>query len=167
MVTYTSGGSTGHVTIELVGGELYVRGDAMTLVGYMGLKKARATKVANRWFSMTSSAPDYQAVVAGLTISTTVSELHMVGPLSYGSNQTVNGESAIVILGKTRANQAGPGAPSMPQILYVSSHGRPLPIKVVDTYQGDVSTTYFSHWGEAIKVTVPAGAISFSSSWLQ
>jgi hypothetical protein len=166
-ITYTSSGSTGHVTVELVGGVLYIRGDAMTLEGYMGLKAARATAIANRWFSMRNNVPDYQAVVAGLTISTTIPELNMSGSITYGPDQKVNGEQTAVLRGKTVANVADTGAPSMPQTLYVASSGKPLPVKVVDDYEGSLSTATFSNWGEAIRVTAPSHAVPFSSTWLQ
>lgn len=157
-ITFTSNGSTGHVTVELVGGVLYIRGDAMTLEGYMGLKQSEASKVANQWISMRSNVPDYQAVVEGLTISTTISELNMTGPITYGSEQTVDGKSTIVIHGKTFANVGNTGAPSMPQTLYVESHGQPLPVKAIDNYQGSVGTIDFSDWGEVIKVAAPGGS---------
>jgi hypothetical protein len=166
-ITYTNAGYTGHAIVELVSGVLYIRGDAMTLVEYFGLKKSQATKVANKWFAMRSNIPDYQAVVAGVTISTTVSELKMTGPITYGSDQTVNGKPTFVIRGKTLANVANTGNPSMAQSLYIASRGQPLPLKVVVSYEGTQSAVDFSNWGRVIKETAPVGAIAFSSSWLQ
>jgi broad specificity phosphatase PhoE len=47
-IAYRQGAKTGHVTVIVAAHTAYVRGDAFTLVNYMGFKAAPAAKYANR-----------------------------------------------------------------------------------------------------------------------
>ncbi len=84
-INFRLGAKNGRVSIILVGTTVYINGNAFGLQQYLGFSTGAAQREAGHWLSI--EEPDaslvnvYEAVAAGLTVSTTVSELAMTGPL--------------------------------------------------------------------------------------
>ncbi len=163
-IDYSVGGHSHVVTVLLASDVVYVNGDATVLTAYMGLKSSQAQKIAGKWFKILSNVPDYQAVAAGLTITSTMSEINMRGSITSLANRKLSGASVIALAGRTVASDL---APSVQETLYASARGRPLPIEVTQTQSGHTDTIAFTSWNTAVHVTVPASALLFSSTWLQ
>jgi hypothetical protein len=166
-INFRVGAKTGQISIILVGTTVYLRGNVFGLEQYLGFSSSAGQKEAGRWFSI--SEPDaslvtiYQSVAAGLTVSTTVAELGMTGPITQTAARNVAGQHAIGIRGTTLPNSA---IPSTPQVLYVKSTGEHLPVEAVQTYKGQTSSEVLRAWGQAPSVRAPSGAVPLLLSWL-
>jgi hypothetical protein len=161
------GTKDGQISIILVGTTVYLRGNVFGLEQYLGFSNSAAQNEAARWFSI--SEPDaslvtiYENVAAGLTVSTTVTELGMTGPITETAAKNVAGQHALGIRGTTLPNSA---IPSTPQILYVKSTGEHLPVEAVQTYKRETSSEVLGAWGQAPSVRAPSGAAPLQLSWL-
>jgi hypothetical protein len=161
------GTKDGQISIILVGTTVYLRANVFGLEQYLGFSSSAAQNEAARWFSI--SEPDaslvtiYENVAAGLTVSTTVTELGMTGPITETAAKDVAGQHALGIRGTTLPNSA---IPSTPQVLYVKSTGEHLPLEAVQNYKGQTSSEVLGAWGQAPSVRAPSGAVPLQLSWL-
>jgi hypothetical protein len=166
-INFQIGAKKGQVTIILVGTNVYIQGNVFGLEQYLGFSTAAAQKEAGHWMSI--AEPDatlvtvFETVAAGLTVSTTVSELDMSGPLSETAAKTVGGQRVVGIRGTTLPTSE---APSTPQLLYVKSTGEHLPVEAVQIFKSETSSEVLGPWGQAPAAHVPPGAAPFQVSWL-
>ena len=164
-LTVENGKVTEHMSAEVVGKTGYVMGNSTGLHNIIGLSAAQARKYAGKWLSFPMSNTSLAQLAAGLVKSQVASELGITGPFTFVPDATVNGQHAVGIRGSVTANNGG----SVPEVLYVPSTGKPLPIEEVtnpgakphsSTIHGTVS---FSNWGEKVSVQAPAHAVSLLS----
>ncbi len=166
-INFRVGSQTGQISIILVGTMVYLRGNVFGLEQYLGFSNSAAKNEAGRWFSI--SEPDaslvtiYETVAAGLTVSTTVAELGMTGPITQTAAKSVAGQHAIGIRGTTLPDSA---VPSTPQTLYVKSTGEHLPVEALQTYERQTSSEVLGDWGQAPSVHAPSRAVPLQLSWL-
>jgi hypothetical protein len=166
-INFSIGTKQGLVSIILVGTNVYIQGNVFGLEQYLGFSTGAAQKEAGRWMSI--AEPDatlvniFETVAAGLTVSTTVSELDMSGPLSVTGTKTVAGQHVVGIRGTTLPTSE---APSTPQLLYVKSTGEHLPVEAVQLFKSETSSEVLGPWGQAPAARVPPGAVPFQVSWL-
>jgi hypothetical protein len=158
-ILWTQGKNSAFVTVELVNGTGYLIGSAGGLYA-QGFTTTAATKEAGKWVSLTPSTSDYAPIVSGLTTATTMEQMQMTGEVTAVPAVTIEGHTYPGFRGTTKPFE---GQPGLSETIYVSSTGSPLPVKAVQ----DTATTLFGNWGEAIKVTVPRGAIPLEPSWLR
>lgn len=152
-VTYREGGRVGHVTVRVVAGTAYVRGDAFTLENYMGIPPALATTWAGKWLSLVSTAPDFKTVAAAVRLASTLDELKMPPPYRSAGTRTVSGRRLVGITSSFR--RAGH---TVTETLYVDP-ARTLPVEQVGRSSGIAVTSTFSRWNEPVSVSPPASAI--------
>jgi hypothetical protein len=166
-INFRLGTKNGQVSIILVGTTVYINGNSFGLEQYLGFSTGAAEREAGHWLSI--EEPDaslvnvYEAVAAGLTVSSTVSELAMTGPLSETAVKRLGGQQVIGIKGTTVVNSQ---APATPQVLYLKSTGEHLPVQAVQSYKGQASTETMGPWGQAPAVHVPPGAAPLQIGWL-
>jgi hypothetical protein len=166
-INFRLGAKNGQVSIILVETTVYINGNAFGLQQYLGFSAGAAEREAGHWLSI--EEPDaslvnvYEAVAAGLTVSTTVSELAMTGPLTETAARELAGQRVIGIRGTTLVNSQ---APPTPQLLYVRSTGEHLPVQAVQSYKGQASSETLGPWGHAPAVHVPTGAVPLQIGWL-
>jgi hypothetical protein len=160
-VTITVGTrSAGTISIELFGDTVYMKGDTADSLLFQGFTASAATAEANQWISVPSSQPFYAVVAAGLTVKSTVQELNLTGQLKRVRRTEVLGRSVIDIKG-TLSLEGVTG----PAVLYVRSHGTPLPVE--ETTSGDgTGIVTLSRWGEPVDVGSPPKAVAFDPSWV-
>ena len=151
-ITYTRGGSTGHVTIVVVRNTAYVRGDRFALGAYLGLTTAQATRYAGRWFSLVPPGAAYGQVAEAVRLQSFVAELRMPGPYRAAAAATIGGRRVAGV--RTRATVGGK---PVEVTLYVGS-GSPLPVAQGPT--GTITTT-LGRWNEHVGISAPTGAIRF------
>lgn len=153
-ITLTSGGKSSTVTVELIAGELYVKGESAILISYMGLTKATADELNNQWFTIPKGNAEYPVVSQGITVSSVASELKMIrGSVRVETpNGLVEGISVITLKGTSVKT---PGNPSVPETLYVSQTRKPLPVELSENFKGSVATIVFNRWNETVTLTVP------------
>ena len=161
-LTVHNGNITEHMSAQVVGKTGYVKGNKVALQNILGLSAAQANKYAGQWLSFPMSNSNLAGLVAGLLRSQVATELSFGGPFTYATDATVHGQNAVGVKGSVSSN----GGTSVPEILYVPSTGKPLPIEEVtnpgakahaSTIHGTVS---FSNWGEHVAVSTPAHSVS-------
>jgi hypothetical protein len=162
------GGQTGHVTVILVGGSAYFRGDAAGLHGFMQLSAPLASGYANQWISVTMGEPGYAEIAAGLTTASALSQVEIAKPITL-RGQTKKMGQQVLIVGGTESGMPNGSAKqvTIPVRLYVNASGPPLPVLFSATWvvghSSQVQTVSFSHWREPVHVTVPASPVPVGS----
>jgi hypothetical protein len=148
------------VSIVLSANTVYFSGNTQGLVHYFGLTTAVATTLANQWVSASPSDSAFQALAAGLSLSSALGEITPTGSIVKGKQQTVDGQSTMSI--------SGTGPSGIARLtLFVAAHGKSLPVEAVGSggtaqkTSGEIVT--FSRWGEAVHVPVPSASIPIST----
>jgi len=160
-ITFTQGKKSGKVTVLVSAGTAYIRGDAFTLTTYLGFKQAGATKVAGQWVQIPHGDRSYASIAEAVTLSSTIDELRLNGPLTLLPASTVAGQKVVGIRGKTVAKPPAAG------IVYVSTQPKPLPVGQIETIGGGLAEMLFSHWNEQVHVAVPANPVAIATTGLE
>lgn len=138
-----------NVDIIRVGDNIYVRGAAKVLGGFLGPQVA--TKVANHWVEIPVSMPQL-AQFAGLADKKQlVDQLLTAGKTpSKAGTRTVNGQKVIALKG------FGTDGTST---LLVAASGTPYPVQLV----GSGGTLTFSDWNSTVNVTKPTDVVALAT----
>ena len=155
--TLRNAGKTGHMTVSFVAGSAYVRGDAFTMVEYLGFKAGAAAAYAGRWILVPRSDGAYSTIAAGVTFSSAIGELELSAPLTRVPDTTIGGRRVIGLRGKSSST-----AGSIAATLYARASGSPLPVREVATAGKTRAVVTFSRWSEPVRVAVPASAVPIS-----
>jgi hypothetical protein len=156
-ITFRTAGKTGRVTVMFVGGSAYLRGDAFTLVDYLGFKAGTAAAYAGRWILVPRSDRSYSTIAAGVTFASAIGELRLSAPLTRLPNTTIGGTRVIALRGKS---STAPG--SVAATLYARAAGPPLPVREVAKAGTTRAVVTFSRWNEPVRLSVPASAVPIS-----
>jgi hypothetical protein len=167
-ITANTNGQVGHVTVTLIDGSAYFRGDAAGLHNFMQLSAALAAEYTNQWISLSSSDPGFAAIAAGLTTSTALSQVGIGKPLTLRGVAKKMGQQVLTIGGTNRGTPSGATKPvTIPVRLYVKASGTPLPVLYSARWgagkHADVQSVSFSRWKEPVHVIAPADAVPMSS----
>jgi hypothetical protein len=154
-ITFTKGGTTGHVTVLVVSSTAYVRGDAFTLVSFLGLTSAQATQFAGRWFYVKPPNGAYRAVAQDVSLQSFVVDLIMPAPYTTAPATTIAGHKVTGVRSRLKSN-----GKTATITLYVGA-GSPLPVAQVEQGPNGKVTTTLSRWNEHVSVTAPTGALAF------
>ena len=156
-ITYSSGGRTGHVTVIATTTRAFVRGDAFTLAGYMGLKPSAAARYGGVWIRWTAADSGFASVAAGVRLGSTIDELTPSGSLATVPPTTVGGRRVIGVAGTATS-----GGASVTTTLYASATGAPLPVRETAIHGSDRLTVRFSGWNEQVHAALPARSVAVS-----
>jgi hypothetical protein len=151
-LTLTQEGYRNTIVAELVGGNVYVRGDAAILVAYLGLSKTVANQLKNRWFEIPKGSSYFAEVAQGLTIASGLHGVTMTNSVIAAKSVTLAGVKADVLKGRSLKSAE---QPSYKETLYFTTGTKPLPIEVTQVVQGSLGTITFSHWDEKFTLTAP------------
>jgi hypothetical protein len=147
------------ITIYVIGGITYVKGNAGGLEALAGLDAAQAAAAADRWVDFSTANTAFSAVVAGVRSRDVASELELKGHLTLGHPRTMDGLGVDAIEG----TQADPRHRSMHVVLYVRSTGTHVPVEEdsVDSRERPTSSLHvvYSNWGEQVRPEAPSGAL--------
>jgi hypothetical protein len=154
-ITYTHGGTTGNVTVVVVGTAAYVHGDRFALVQYMGLTAEQASRYAGKWFVVKAPTHAFAVIGEAVTFRSFVDELLMPGPYTAAPAATVAGKYAVGV--RSTVTRSGEKATLT---LYVAA-GSPLPVEQVAKGSSGTITTTLARWNEKVAVAAPAGALAF------
>jgi hypothetical protein len=151
------------MSLVLIGPEAYAWGNAGALEELLGVKAGAAAKEAGRWLAVPqgSFGHTYQTIAAGLTVSSATQVLDLVGKLSLLPERTVAGQAVVGVRGTSLAF----GAPGT-QVVYIRARGLPLPVKLVEDYQGVLETMTFGQWGQPPAAKAPPAPVQIEHSWL-
>ena len=151
-------GVTDTITIDVIGGLTYVKGNAGGFQALVGMNAATAQQVAGRWIEFSTTSATFAQVVAGVRSHDVANELELKGPLTLGRATTLDGIAVDAIKGtQTYAKK------KERVVLYVRAHGRHVPVEedAVDSKgkpNGALHVAY-SHWGETVRPEAPQGAV--------
>jgi hypothetical protein len=159
-ISYSGGGRSGKATVLVVGGNAYLRGDAFTLTGFMGLNEAAATKYANAWVEIPRGDRRFAAVAAGVTLHSAVDQVEMVAPFRALPAVSVHGQKALAIAGVT------PGKQSAAVVFYARPAAPHLPVGAASKAAGYATSIFFSRWNEQVRVARPAHAVPIAQTGL-
>jgi hypothetical protein len=154
-ITFTKGGTTGHVTVLVVANTAYVRGDSFTLVQFLGLTPAQAAQFAGKWFFLKPPSGAYRDVAQDVSLQSFVVDLLMPAPYTAVPATTIGGHAVTGVRSHPKA-----GGKSATVTLYVGA-GSPLPVAQVEQGPSGKITTTLSRWNEHVSVTAPQGAVAF------
>lgn len=157
-VATAKGGVTDMITIEVIGGLTYVKGNAGGFQTLVGMDASTAQLVAGRWIQFSTSNATFAQVVAGVRSRDVAHELQLKGPLTLGHATTLGGIAVDAIEGtQTYAKK------KERVVLYVRAHGRHVPVEedAVDAKGKPNGTLHvaYSHWGETVRPQAPQGAL--------
>jgi hypothetical protein len=138
-----------------------VNGNTTALKDVIGLPSATASKYAGKWVSFPATNQQYSELVSGLLNSEVAGELKMSGPFHYGATKTIDGKSAIAVIGSV-SDSAGN---SVSSTLWVAASGPPLPIEQTTgaSSKGAIAgTVTFTKWGQKVAQKAPANPTAIS-----
>ncbi|HUE06751.1 MAG TPA: hypothetical protein VMP41_04955 [Acidimicrobiales bacterium] len=152
------GALTDMITIDVIGGLTYVKGNAGGFQALVGMDAATAQQVAGRWIEFSTTNATFAQVVAGVRSRDVADELELKGHLTLGHATTLGGIAVDAIEGtQTNAKK------TERVVLYVRAHGSHVPVEedAVDSNGKPNGTLHvaYSHWGETVRPEAPQGAV--------
>jgi hypothetical protein len=147
------------ISIDVIGGITYVKGNAGGLEVLAGLNAAQAAAASNRWIDFATNDGAFSQVVAGVRSPDVATELELKGPLTLGRPRTLDGLKVDAVEG----TQLNPSHRSMRVELYVRAGGTHVPVEE-DSVNARGKTTsalhvVYSRWGEQVRPEAPSGAL--------
>jgi hypothetical protein len=151
--------STGSITILVIGGITYVKGNADGLENLAGLSSSQAGDAAGQWIEFATNNAAFSQVVVGVRSNDVANELLLKGPLSLGRPRTLDGYSVDAIEGtQTFAGK------SVHVVLYVRAQGSHVPVEEDSlNVKGQATATehvIYSKWGELVRPLAPKATVS-------
>ncbi len=149
----------GTISILVIGGFTYVKGNATGLQNLAGLSSAQATEAAGQWIEFATSNAAFAPVVQGVRSQDIAKELALKAPLSLGHARTLDGLAVEAIEGTQTF-----GRTSRHVVLYVRARGTHVPVEE-DSVNADGKPSSdehvaYSKWGERIRPQAPKATIS-------
>jgi hypothetical protein len=157
-VTIRQSGAVNKVTAELIDNVIYVKGDASALESFLNLSKATSTQLSNQWFYIKGTSAEYSAVAQGMTIASGMSEVAFQKNVTSLGTRSIDGTKVTELSG-TSVPVSGP---AYHETMYLSTSTKPLPVEVVQTFQGQTATITFSKWDENFYLSAPDAKFQLS-----
>ena len=150
---------SGSITILVIGGITYLKGNAGGLQNLAGLSASQAADAAGKWIEFATNNAAFAQVVAGVRSNDVATELLLKGPLSLGHQRTLDGYSVDAIEGtQTFARK------SRHVVLYVRAQGSHVPVEEDSlNAKGQATATEhvtYSKWGELVRPLAPQATVS-------
>ena len=164
-VSFRRGNVSGAITIDVIGGITYVKGDLNGLENLAGLSPLQAAATAGKWIDFATTNVAFAQVVAGVRSDDIAQQLALSGLLTLGRPRTIHGTAVLAINGTQGSTGSGNGNGTHQRaVLYVRAHGRHLPVEEDTlTAKGQPSGTFrvtYSNWGELVRPQAPQAAVS-------
>jgi hypothetical protein len=152
----------GTISIVVIGGISYVKGNVDGLQSLAGLSAAQAAQAAGQWIEFSTGNAAFAPVVEGVRSTDLVKELALKAPLSLGHARTLDGQKVDAIDGSQTI-----GKKSERVVLYVRATGTHVPVEEdsVDAkgQHTDAEHIVYSKWGEQVRPEAPKATISIGS----
>lgn len=161
-ITFTASYGAEQFTLLLVGPTVYFEGNTAAVEDQLGVVKADAAALQNKWVSVVTGNGPYSILQPGITVTDQVAEVQFV-PVSTKQVTTTAGTAATRILGNIPASNNSPAASAHLDVAPESNI--PVDFSSSFTVNGTAitSSTTFSQWGAAPTVTAPSGAVAWTS----
>jgi hypothetical protein len=149
--TFTAGKSS--VAVVATGSVFYIKGDE-TFWQSVTSSPATAQLFAGKWIKVPSSGSSSLAQAQSITNmdSLFAATLHPTSGVTKAGTTTVNGVKVV----KLNSGKGGS--------LYVSIQGTPYPVEIHQNPAEGGGVATFSGWNAPVTITVPSGALDFSSA---
>jgi hypothetical protein len=159
MVATGKGNLNDSISIDVIGGLTYVKGNVGGLEVLAGLNATEAVGAADHWIEFSTTNSAFSQVVAGVRSHDVADELQLKGTLTLGHARTLDGTAVDAIDG----TQSFGAHKSTRIVLYVRAHGSHVPVEE-DALDSKGKTTAalhitYSHWGEKVRPEAPSGAV--------
>jgi hypothetical protein len=152
----------GSLSILVIGGISYVKGNLDGLENLAGLGTSQATEAVNQWIEFSTDNSAFAPVVDGVRSTDLAKELALKAPLSLGHARTLDGQAVDVIDGTQTF-----GKKSEHVVLYVRAKGTHVPVEEdsVNANGRDTDDEHivYSKWGEQVRPEAPKATISVGS----
>jgi hypothetical protein len=152
----------GTISILVIGGISYIKGNSAGLESLAGLSSSQAGEAAGQWIAFSTNNTAFAPVVEGVRSTDIAKELALKAPLSLGKTRTLDGESVEAIDGTQSF-----GKKSQHVVLYVRARGTHVPVEEDSVnskgQHTDAEHIIYSKWGEQIRPKAPTATISVGS----
>ena len=152
----------GSISILVIGGITYVKGNAGGLESLAGLSASQAAEAAGQWIEFSTDNAAFAPVVAGVRSQDVAKELALKGPLSLGHARTLDGQAVDAIDGTQTF-----GRKTLHVVLYVRAQGTHVPVEEDSVNAKGQHTAaehvIYSNWGEQVRPEAPMATISIGS----
>jgi hypothetical protein len=152
----------GTISILVIGGISYIKGNSAGLESLAGLSSSQAAEAAGQWIAFSTNNTAFAPVVEGVRSTDIAKELALTAPLSLGKTRTLDGESVEAIDGTQSL-----GKKSQHVVLYVRARGTHVPVEEDSVnskgQHTDAEHIIYSKWGEQIRPKAPTATISVGS----
>ena len=150
---------TGSISIVVIGGISYVKGNAGGLQTLVGMSASQAGETADHWIEFSTTSAAFAQVVAGVRSSDIAKELALKGPLSLGRPRTLEGTAVDAIKGTQSF-----GKTTDHVVLYVRADGSHVPVEEdsIDAQGNPTAAEHitYSKWGEIVRPRAPQASVS-------
>jgi hypothetical protein len=152
----------GTISILVIGGISFMKGNAAGLQSLAGLSSSQASEAAGQWIQFSTTNTAFAPVVEGVRSTDIAKELALQAPLSLGRTRTLDGESVDAIDGSQKF-----GKKTQHVVLYVRAGGTHVPVEE-DSVNAkgqltDAEHIIYSKWGEQVRPKAPTATISVGS----
>ena len=152
----------GTISILVIGGISYVKGNADGLESLAGLSSSQAAEAAGQWIEFSTDNAAFAPVVDGVRSTDVAKELALKAPLSLGHARTLDGQAVDAIDGTQTF-----GKKSEHVVLYVRAQGTHVPVEEDSVnakgQHTDAEHIVYSKWGEQVRPEAPKATISVGS----
>jgi hypothetical protein len=152
----------GTISILVIGGISFIKGNAAGLESLAGLSSSQAGEAAGQWIQFSTGNTAFAPVVEGVRSTDIAKELALETPLSLGRARTLDGESVDAIDGSQKF-----GKKSQHVVLYVRAGGTHVPVEEDSVnakgQRTDAEHIIYSKWGEQVRPKAPTATISVGS----
>jgi hypothetical protein len=150
---------TGSITILVIGGITYVRGNAGGLQDLAGLSASQAADAAGQWIEFATNNTAFTQVVDGVRSNDVATQLLLKGPLTLGHPRALDGYAVDSIDGTQSFARK-----SVHVVLYVRAQGPHVPV-AEDSVNAKGRPTAAEHvtyskWGELVRPLAPQATVS-------
>lgn len=154
------------VTILDINGVAYVQGDVPSLISFLGVSQAKADEYAGQWIKVTSGETlgqtSYDSIVQGLTVPSLAQYLDAGTTPSAYPPAVIDGQHTVAVQQPAPASDKFPATAKFVLFMTDNSLRRPVLSEVTGGGAGYQNTLTFSHWNEAVHLTVPAQTVPAS-----
>ena len=149
----------GSISILVIGGISYVKGNVSGLQSLAGLGASQAAETTGQWIEFSTDNSAFAPVVAGVRSQDVAKELALKAPLSRGPSRMLDGDAVDAIDGTQTF-----GRKSEHVVLYVHAHGSHFPVEEDSVNAKGKSTAAehitYSRWGEKVRPEAPMATVS-------
>lgn len=161
----TLSGGSAPLEVELIGGVMYVTGNASALEQSLQITAAQAQPYAGKWLIVHSSDAPFQLLASDLTVAATIDVFTPAqSGLKIGKTQKIGKTKAIPLVGRPSTLPQGT---SGSVALFVSPKAPHVPLGgslIIANHSGRLSEiAVFNDWGDKVNLTPPSGGVNFSN----